>query len=108
MQQVVWNLLSNAIKFTPEEGTVNVRLLRAATTLTIEVSDTGVGISDELLPYVFDRFRQADSTSTRKFSGLGLGLSIVKNIVEMHGGTVEAKKAHGEGDRFHVLLSYCP
>ncbi len=91
MQQVVWNLLANAIKFTPHGKTVRVTLGRDRSTARIQVSDEGQGISREFLPYVFDRFRQADSSTRRKLGGLGLGLSIVKHIVEVHGGTVRAK-----------------
>ncbi len=90
LQQIVWNLVSNAIKFTPKAGTVSVQLNRAGSQAEITVSDTGKGISKEFLPFVFDRFRQADSTSTRHHSGLGLGLAIVRHLVEMHGGTVQA------------------
>ncbi|MEH1851527.1 MAG: ATP-binding protein [Nostoc sp.] len=96
LQQVVWNLLSNAIKFTPRGGKVEVRLEEADGYAQIIVSDTGKGISADFLPYVFDYFRQADSTSTRNFGGLGLGLAIVRNIIEMHGGIVKAD-SHGEG-----------
>jgi len=96
MQQVVWNLLANAIKFTSHGRTVRVTLARDRSTARIQVSDEGRGISPGFLPFVFDRFRQADSTTQRKFGGLGLGLSIVKHIVEMHGGTVGAESA-GEG-----------
>jgi PAS domain S-box-containing protein len=96
MQQVIWNLLANAIKFTAHGGGVEVRLARPGSHVEIAVSDTGQGISAEFLPYVFDRFRQADSSYQRKHGGLGLGLSIVRHIVEMHGGTVQARSA-GEG-----------
>ena len=96
MQQVVWNLVSNAVKFTPKGGRVDVTLSREQSSLQIQVSDNGQGISAELLPRVFDRFRQADSSTRRRFAGLGLGLSIVKYIVEAHGGTVEAESP-GEG-----------
>ncbi|MEH1872584.1 hybrid sensor histidine kinase/response regulator [Nostoc sp.] len=96
LQQVVWNLLSNAIKFTPKGGKVEVRLKQANGYAQIIVSDTGKGISAEFLPFVFDYFRQADSTSTRSFGGLGLGLAIVRNIIEIHGGIVRAD-SHGEG-----------
>ncbi|MEJ7616304.1 MAG: ATP-binding protein [Pyrinomonadaceae bacterium] len=88
LQQVVWNLLSNAIKFTPEGGRVEVRIERTETNIEIVVTDTGVGISQDFLPYVFDRFRQADSSSTRAHGSLGLGLAIVRHLVELHGGTV--------------------
>ena len=84
---MVWNLLSNAVKFTPKGGRVQVRLERVNSHVEIIVSDSGIGISKEFLPLVFDRFRQADSGSTRKTGGLGLGLSIVRHLVEMHGGT---------------------
>ena len=96
LQQVVWNLLSNAIKFTPREGKIEVRLQETDGYAQIIVSDTGKGISADFLPFVFDYFRQADSTSTRNFGGLGLGLAIVRNIIEMHGGIVKAD-SHGEG-----------
>jgi PAS domain S-box-containing protein len=90
LQQVVWNLLSNAIKFTPAGGRVEVRLLRHGSDCELIVEDTGPGISADFLPYVFDRFRQADSSTTRTHRGLGLGLSIVRSLIEMHGGTIEA------------------
>ena len=96
LQQVVWNLLSNAIKFTPAEGRVEVKLEGVGSNARITVSDSGAGISGEFLPYVFDRFRQADSTFTRKHGGLGLGLAIVRHLVELHGGTVDADSP-GEG-----------
>ena len=105
IQQVVWNLLSNAIKFTHKGGTVRIGLDREQSSSRITVSDNGQGISPELLPYVFDRFRQADSSTRRQFGGLGLGLSIVKHLAEMHGGTVEAQSAgEGQGATFTVLL----
>jgi PAS domain S-box-containing protein len=105
LQQIVWNLLTNAIKFTPQGGKVEVALERVNSHVEITVSDTGVGIEPEFLPYVFDRFRQGDSSITRKHGGLGLGLSIVKNLTEMHGGTVHAKSAgHGHGASFRVAL----
>ncbi len=90
LQQVVWNLLSNAVKFTPRGGRVQVRLERVRSYAELTVSDTGSGISPEFLPFVFDRFSQAESGSTRAYGGLGLGLGIVKNLVELHGGTVQA------------------
>jgi signal transduction histidine kinase/ActR/RegA family two-component response regulator len=90
LQQVVWNLLSNAIKFTPSGGSVQVRLQQTDEDCEMVVEDNGPGIAPEFLPYVFDRFRQADSSSTRRHKGLGLGLAIVRNLVEMHGGTITA------------------
>jgi signal transduction histidine kinase/ActR/RegA family two-component response regulator len=105
IQQVVWNLVSNAVKFTPKGGRVDVTLSRDKSSLQIQVRDDGQGISAELLPRVFDRFRQADSSTTRKFAGLGLGLSIVKHIVEAHGGTVEATSpGPNQGSTFTVRL----
>jgi signal transduction histidine kinase/ActR/RegA family two-component response regulator len=96
LQQVIWNLLSNAIKFTPSGGRVEVRLERAGPDVQIRVSDTGEGISPDFLPFIFDRFRQADGTSTRRHGGLGLGLAIVRHLVELHGGTVHVDSS-GEG-----------
>ena len=105
MQQVVWNLVSNAVKFTPKGGHVDVTLRREQSRFQIQVSDSGQGISPELLPHVFDRFRQADSSTRRKFAGLGLGLSIVKYIVEAHGGTIEVSSpGEGQGSTFTVRL----
>jgi signal transduction histidine kinase len=105
LQQVVWNLLSNAIKFTPKGGRVQVRLERVNSHVEIIVSDSGKGISAEFLPHVFDRFRQADSTSTRKHGGMGLGLSIVRQLVELHGGTVSVESGGvGQGATFIVQL----
>ncbi|MEH2115243.1 PAS domain-containing hybrid sensor histidine kinase/response regulator [Nostoc sp.] len=91
LQQVVWNLLSNAVKFTPTGGRVEIRLMEADNQIQIQVSDTGKGIIPDFLPYVFDYFRQADGTTTRVFGGLGLGLAIVRKVVEMHGGKVKAE-----------------
>lgn len=105
LQQVVWNLLSNAVKFTPPGGQVLVALTHSATEAHITVQDTGKGISSDFLPFVFDTFRQADGTITRKFGGLGLGLAIVRQIVELHGGTVSAESAgEGLGSTFRVCL----
>jgi signal transduction histidine kinase/CheY-like chemotaxis protein len=105
LQQIVWNLLSNAIKFTPEGGAVHVRLKEGDETIEIAVVDTGRGISSEFLPSVFERFRQADGSVTRHQSGLGLGLSIVKQIVEAHGGRVTAHSGgEGQGATFVVHL----
>ena len=96
LQQAIWNLLSNAVKFTSEGGRVEARLARTDDHVEIVVTDTGMGIDPQFMPYIFDRFRQADSTSTRKYSGLGLGLAIVRHVVEMHGGTVAASSP-GQG-----------
>jgi signal transduction histidine kinase/PAS domain-containing protein/ActR/RegA family two-component response regulator len=96
LQQVVWNLLSNAIKFTPKDGKVRVLLERVNSHLEISVADTGIGIKPEFLAHIFERFRQADGSTTRRYGGLGLGLSIVRSLVEMHGGTVLANSP-GEG-----------
>ena len=103
VQQVIWNLLSNAVKFTNEGGRVEARLSRTEGHIEITVTDTGMGIEPQFMPYVFDRFRQADSTSTRKYGGLGLGLAIVRHVVEMHGGTVAASSpGKGQGATFKV------
>lgn len=105
LQQVVWNLLSNAIKFTPEGGWVELRLERTARYIVITVRDNGQGIELAFLPHIFERFRQADSTTTRRHGGLGLGLSIVHHLVELHGGTVEAASpGPGQGAAFTVCL----
>ena len=105
LQQIVWNLLSNAIKFTSEGGSVEIRLERVASHFQIVVHDTGEGISHDFLPYVFDRFRQADARTTRRHGGLGLGLAIVRHLVEMHGGTVQAESpGEGFGSTFAVKL----
>jgi hypothetical protein len=105
LQQIVWNLLTNAIKFTPEGGKVEVRTWHAGVYAQIQVTDTGIGIKAEFLPYVFDRFRQADSTTTRSHGGLGLGLAIVRHLVELHGGSVHVSSAgEGQGATFTVKL----
>src|SRR5262245_6479194 len=105
LQQVIWNLLSNAVKFTPAGGCVELRLERIDPHVCIIVSDTGEGISPDFMPFIFDRFRQADASSARKYGGLGLGLSLVKYLVELHGGTIEATSAGpGRGATFKVLL----
>jgi signal transduction histidine kinase len=105
LQQIVWNLLANAVKFTPRGGRVQVLLERVNSHVEISVIDTGQGISPEFLPHVFERFRQADSTTTRRFGGLGLGLAIVKQLAEMHGGGVRAKSpGEGQGSTFVVNL----
>src|SRR5262249_15466237 len=105
LQQVVWNLLSNAVKFTPQGGRVEARLERVDPYIGITVSDTGKGISPDFIPYVFDRFRQADASSARRYGGLGLGLALVKYLVELHGGTIEAVSGgDGQGATFKVTL----
>ncbi|MCT7991505.1 PAS domain S-box protein [Laspinema olomoucense] len=105
IQQVVWNLLSNAIKFTPSEGRVEVRLRRSRNFAILEVVDTGMGIAPDFLPFVFERFRQADSTTTRSYGGLGLGLAIVRHLLEMHGGSIRAySEGTGKGATFTVTL----
>lgn len=105
LQQVVWNLLSNAIKFTPQGGQVEVWLEPVGSQAQIQVKDTGIGIHADFLPYIFDRFRQADSSTTRLHGGLGLGLAIVHHLVELHGGTVQAASpGENEGATFTVQL----
>jgi len=105
LQQVVWNLLSNAVKYTPRGGKVHVSLLRVNSHVEVVVTDTGIGISAEFLPHVFERFRQADAGMTRERGGLGLGLSISKDLVELHGGTIEAASAgENHGTTFRVKL----
>ncbi|WP_437994920.1 PAS domain S-box protein [Sorangium sp. So ce185] len=105
LQQVAWNLLSNAAKFTPAGGRIDVALRRAGAHAELSVSDTGPGIAPQFLPHLFERFRQADASSTRKHGGLGIGLSIVKHLVELHGGTVQvASPGEGRGATFTVKL----
>jgi PAS domain S-box-containing protein len=105
LQQVLWNLLSNSVKFTPRGGRIDIRLERIDPHISITVTDTGKGIQSDFLPYIFDRFRQADASSTRRYGGLGLGLALVKYLVELHGGTVEAFSAgENKGTTFTVLL----
>jgi PAS domain S-box-containing protein len=105
LQQIVWNLLSNAVKFTLHGGKVSVLLERVNSHVEVSVIDTGMGIKPEFLPHAFDRFRQADSSTTRRHGGLGLGLAIVKQLVEMHGGTVRAKSpGEGQGATFTIAL----
>jgi signal transduction histidine kinase/DNA-binding response OmpR family regulator len=105
LQQIVWNLVSNAVKFTPKGGRIQVRVERVESQVHIVVSDTGVGIKPEFLPHLFERFRQADSTMTRHFGGLGLGLAITRHLVELHGGSVEAiSDGEGNGATFRVRL----
>jgi hypothetical protein len=105
VQQILWNLLSNAVKFTPQQGRVRVGLVQAGAAAQITVTDSGVGIEPAVLPYVFDRFRQGDSSYARTFGGLGLGLAIVRQLVELHGGNVRAESAgKGLGSTFTVTL----
>ncbi len=105
LQQIIWNLVSNAIKFTPEGGRVLVKLSKIGKRASLEVQDTGQGIDSEFLPYVFDRFRQAEGGNTRQFGGLGLGLAIVRHLSELHGGTVAvASEGKGKGTIFSVKL----
>ncbi|HKN83872.1 MAG TPA: PAS domain-containing sensor histidine kinase, partial [Pyrinomonadaceae bacterium] len=105
LQQVVWNLLSNASKFTPVAGTVSIRVVQDEKYATIEVKDTGPGIAPEFLPHVFERFRQADGSTTRTHGGLGLGLAIVRHLVELHGGLIAAENVtNGSGAIFTVKL----
>ncbi|HZF05418.1 MAG TPA: PAS domain S-box protein [Patescibacteria group bacterium] len=109
LQQVVWNLLMNAVKFTPRDGRACVRLRRGETEAEISVTDSGEGIGPDVLPYVFDRFRQEDSSSTRAHAGLGLGLALVRHIIELHGGAVTAESpGKGRGATFTVRLPLAP
>jgi signal transduction histidine kinase/ActR/RegA family two-component response regulator len=109
LQQVVWNLLANSIKFTPEKGRIVVKVDRAGRYARLCVSDSGQGIRAEFLPFIFDRFRQADGTCTRQHGGLGLGLAIVRQLVELHGGTIKAKsEGEGQGTTFLIKLPLAP
>jgi PAS domain S-box-containing protein len=105
LEQVIWNLLSNAVKFTPARGRISVSTRRVGNCCQVEVADTGIGIKPELLPVIFNRFRQADSGTTRRHGGLGIGLAIARSLVEMHGGWIEAEsKGEGRGARFTVAI----
>jgi signal transduction histidine kinase len=105
LRQVVWNLLTNAVKFTPAGGEINVTLMRAGLNVHLIVADTGTGIGADVLPHVFEAFRQEDSSTTRAHEGLGLGLALVKHIVELHGGAVRAESAGRDaGATFTVTL----
>jgi PAS domain S-box-containing protein len=105
LQQVVWNLANNAVKFTPRAGAVDIALTRSGTHIELAVTDTGQGIGRDFLPHVFERFRQAEGTSSRRHGGLGLGLALVRHLVEAHGGRVHAEsEGEGRGSRFVVLL----
>ncbi|HEU4931802.1 MAG TPA: ATP-binding protein, partial [Pyrinomonadaceae bacterium] len=105
LQQIVWNLLTNAVKFTPKSGNIQVNVQRSDSHVEVVVSDSGVGISKEFLPFVFDRFRQADASTTRIHGGLGLGLSIVRQLVDLHGGSVSVdSEGEGKGATFTITL----
>jgi signal transduction histidine kinase len=109
LQQIVWNLLSNASKFTPVGGTVGIRISHDETYYEIEIRDNGPGIATEFLPHVFERFRQADGSTTRTHGGLGLGLAIVRHLVELHGGFIVAENARfGSGAVFTIKLPLPP
>jgi len=109
LQQIVWNLLSNAIKFTPEEGSVELRASRVGAHVEIAVRDSGAGIPPEFLPYVFERFRQAEAGTRRRYGGLGLGLAIARHLAELHGGTITVDSAgEGKGSTFRVFLPLKP
>ena len=101
LQQVIWNLMSNAVKFTPQNGRIDVRVRQDEGDVVIEVTDSGIGIASDFLPFVFDRFRQADSRFSREHGGLGLGLAIARHIVEMHGGQIDVS-SEGTGQRRNV------
>src|SRR5262249_13381632 len=105
LQQIFWNLLTNAVKFTPRGGRVQVRLECIDASAVLTVSDTGIGLDSGFLPFVFDRFRQADGRSNRAYGGLGLGLSLVRHFTELHGGSVQATSdGLGRGATFKVIL----
>jgi PAS domain S-box-containing protein len=107
LQQIVWNLLTNAVKFTPKGGHIQVKVQRVDSQVEVVVSDSGIGIRKEFLPHVFDRFRQADATTTRIHGGLGLGLSIVHQLVDLHGGTVSVQsEGEGKGATFTITLPF--
>lgn len=109
LQQVVWNLLANAIKFTPATGRIEIKVERVADDLQLHVSDSGLGMNESILPFVFDRFRQADSTTTRRHGGLGLGLAISRHLIELHGGTIQATSpGEGLGSTFTIRLPLAP
>jgi signal transduction histidine kinase len=106
LQQVIWNLLSNAVRFTPKDGRIEVRVAQdGARGVEIAVADSGSGVQPDFLPHVFERFRQADTGTTRTHGGLGLGLAIVRHLVELHGGTVRAENnTGGPGATFRIIL----
>ncbi len=104
LEQVIWNLLNNAVKFTPAGGTVKLSLSRASGAVSLIVEDTGPGIEPEFLPHVFEMFRQADASSSRPHSGMGIGLALVKQLIELHGGSVAVESTPGQGARFTIEL----
>ena len=104
LQQICWNVLANAVKFTPHGGELAVKLYRVDGHAKLSVADTGIGIEPEFLPYVFEPFRQSDSSSTRSYGGLGLGLSITKKLVELHGGSISVSSVKGSGTEVNVSL----
>lgn len=105
LEQVVWNLLANAVKFKPNGGKIEIGIERNGTNVQIHVKDSGLGIQPDFLPYVFDRFSQADSSYSREHGGLGIGLTLVKHLTELHGGSVRAESAgEGMGATFTVSL----
>jgi signal transduction histidine kinase len=105
VQQILWNLLSNATKYTPRDGRIDVTVRAGAADVEITIRDNGIGIAAEMLPHVFERFRQGDAGPTREYGGLGLGLAIVRHLAEMHGGTVRAFSAGvGQGAVFTLSL----
>jgi signal transduction histidine kinase/ActR/RegA family two-component response regulator len=107
LQQVIWNLLSNAVKFTPKDGQLRISLTNAHSHALLTVTDSGIGIAPAFLPFIFERFRQADASTTRKYGGMGLGLAIVKQLVELHGGTVGVSSpGEGQGASFRVVLPF--
>ena len=109
LQQVLWNLIHNAIKFTPSGGVVEIAVSLNDRAVQVAVADTGMGIAPEFLPYVFDKFRQADSSTTRRNGGLGIGLSIAKHLVELHGGSIDAvSDGPDRGSTFRVSLPRMP
>ena len=104
LQQICWNVLANAVKFTPKGGSLDVKLYRDDDQAKLSVADTGIGIEPEFLPYVFEPFRQSDSSTTRSYGGLGLGLSITKKLVELHGGSISVSSVKGSGTEVNVSL----
>ena len=109
LQQIFWNLFSNSIKFTPQGGEVRIEVKRSASQVRVSISDTGVGISAEFIPYIFDRFRQADGSTTRTHGGWGLGLAIVKHLIQLHVGNVEVEsEGKNKGSTFTVILPLAP